>query len=86
MSLCNTDRYGHWKAKGLTIRKHTLGLDSGAVYGQALSALVVSPRDLYEAERKSSKLRIRNVRVEGRRAIVVSLPCNTPKAKKRSKA
>lgn len=30
--------YGHWAAAGLTIRENTFGLDSGCVYGGALTA------------------------------------------------
>ncbi len=33
--------YGHWAKKGLTIRKKTLGLDSGCVYGKFLSAFIL---------------------------------------------
>ncbi|OSM02328.1 symmetrical bis(5'-nucleosyl)-tetraphosphatase [Magnetofaba australis] len=31
--------YGHWAAAGLTVTPHTVGLDSGCVYGGALSAI-----------------------------------------------
>jgi hypothetical protein len=27
-------RYGHWAARGLEVKPHSLGLDSGCVYGQ----------------------------------------------------
>lgn len=30
--------YGHWAARGLNIRSNTIGLDSGCVYGNYLSA------------------------------------------------
>ncbi|GAA6017501.1 hypothetical protein JCM10207_008248 [Rhodosporidiobolus poonsookiae] len=33
--------YGHWAGQGLQVQKHSIGLDSGCVYGRRLSALVV---------------------------------------------
>ncbi|GAA5982680.1 hypothetical protein JCM10908_006743 [Rhodotorula pacifica] len=33
--------YGHWAGQGLTVQDHSVGLDSGCVYGRSLSALVV---------------------------------------------
>ncbi|GAA6013874.1 hypothetical protein JCM11491_000453 [Sporobolomyces phaffii] len=33
--------YGHWASQGLQLQPHSLGLDSGCVYGRQLSALVV---------------------------------------------
>ena len=72
--------YGHWKAQGLKLKKHTYGLDTGAVYGDALTALVVHPQASYEVERKSPHLKIKDIRIEGRKAIVASLPCKKPKA------
>jgi hypothetical protein len=32
--------YGHWAKEGLTVRKNTVGLDSGCVYGNELSAYI----------------------------------------------
>lgn len=37
--------YGHWKGRGLEILPNSFGLDSGCVYGQRLSALVITPTD-----------------------------------------
>ncbi|MBF0153859.1 MAG: symmetrical bis(5'-nucleosyl)-tetraphosphatase [Magnetococcales bacterium] len=31
--------YGHWASAGLTLRKHSFGLDSGCVYGRGLTAM-----------------------------------------------
>ncbi|GAA5886399.1 hypothetical protein JCM5296_001895 [Sporobolomyces johnsonii] len=33
--------YGHWAGQGLKVQKHSIGLDTGCVYGRRLSALVV---------------------------------------------
>ncbi|GAA5964029.1 hypothetical protein JCM3765_007846 [Sporobolomyces pararoseus] len=33
--------YGHWASQGLHIQNHSIGLDSGCVYGKTLSALVL---------------------------------------------
>ncbi|GAA6039776.1 hypothetical protein JCM8097_004216 [Rhodosporidiobolus ruineniae] len=33
--------YGHWAGQGLQVQEHSIGLDSGCVYGRRLSALVV---------------------------------------------
>ncbi len=40
--------YGHWAKQGLTVRKNTVGLDSGCVYGNALSAYVLEEKKLYQ--------------------------------------
>ncbi|GAA5924941.1 hypothetical protein JCM1841_005374 [Sporobolomyces salmonicolor] len=37
--------YGHWAGQGLKIQKHSIGLDTGCVYGRQLSALVVPLSD-----------------------------------------
>ncbi|GAA5823721.1 hypothetical protein JCM5353_008568 [Sporobolomyces roseus] len=37
--------YGHWAAQGLEVQKHSIGLDSGCVYGRQLSALVLDLSD-----------------------------------------
>ncbi|GAA5949480.1 hypothetical protein JCM21900_000234 [Sporobolomyces salmonicolor] len=37
--------YGHWAGQGLKIQKHSIGLDTGCVYGRRLSALVVPLSD-----------------------------------------
>ncbi|GAA5937931.1 uncharacterized protein JCM15063_005416 [Sporobolomyces koalae] len=33
--------YGHWASQGLQVQNHSIGLDSGCVYGRQLSALVL---------------------------------------------
>ncbi|GJN94105.1 hypothetical protein Rhopal_007179-T1 [Rhodotorula paludigena] len=33
--------YGHWAGQGLQVQDHSIGLDTGCVYGRRLSALVV---------------------------------------------
>ncbi|BGP27875.1 ser/thr protein phosphatase family [Rhodotorula toruloides] len=33
--------YGHWAGQGLQVHEHSIGLDTGCVYGRRLSALVV---------------------------------------------
>ncbi|GAA5991515.1 hypothetical protein JCM5350_005192 [Sporobolomyces pararoseus] len=33
--------YGHWASQGLQLQNHSIGLDSGCVYGKKLSALVL---------------------------------------------
>lgn len=40
--------YGHWARKGLNIRANTIGLDSGCVYGRALSAYILETRELVQ--------------------------------------
>ncbi len=40
--------YGHWARKGLNIRDRTLGLDSGCVYGRALSACILESREVVQ--------------------------------------
>lgn len=39
--------FGHDAIRGLQLREHSIGLDSGCVYGGELSALEVRPRKLY---------------------------------------
>lgn len=40
--------YGHWARRGLNLRASTLGLDSGCVYGRALSAYVLERKQLVQ--------------------------------------
>jgi hypothetical protein len=42
--------YGHWAKMGLCIRKNTFGLDSGCVYGNALSAMELSSGKLTQVK------------------------------------
>ena len=42
--------YGHWARNGLSIRSHTVGLDSGCVYGGQLSGMWFPSRDLVQVE------------------------------------
>jgi diadenosine tetraphosphatase ApaH/serine/threonine PP2A family protein phosphatase len=45
--------YGHWARQGLTISHPTYGLDSGCVYGRALSAYVLETGELIQVPAKS---------------------------------
>ena len=38
------DRYGHYAAKGLDIRRYTKGLDSNCVRGKKLSAYILQAK------------------------------------------
>jgi len=40
--------YGHWARRGLNVRENTIGLDSGCVYGRALSAYILESRTLVQ--------------------------------------
>lgn len=40
--------YGHWARAGLNIRKNTIGLDSGCVYGKFLSAWILEKKKLVQ--------------------------------------
>ena len=40
--------YGHWACQGLKIRKNTIGLDSGCVYGKQLSGLMLPERRIVQ--------------------------------------
>lgn len=44
--------YGHWARQGLTIRPPTYGLDSGCVYGRALSAFILESQKLVQIPAK----------------------------------
>ena len=44
--------YGHWASEGLTIRKNTIGLDSGCVYGNSLSAFILETGQIYQVMAK----------------------------------
>jgi bis(5'-nucleosyl)-tetraphosphatase (symmetrical) len=39
--------FGHWAALGLHIEKHLLGLDTGCVWGQALTAIRLEDRQVF---------------------------------------
>ncbi len=49
--------YGHWATMGLTIRKHTIGLDSGCVWGGALSALELPGRKITQVKAHTTYVR-----------------------------
>lgn len=42
--------YGHWAAMGLRIRKRTIGMDSGCVWGGQLSAYRLEDEQLFQVE------------------------------------
>ena len=41
--------YGHWAKQGLKIRANTIGLDSGCVYGNQLSAVLLPEKTIFQA-------------------------------------
>ena len=47
-SAAATIVFGHWSARGLTLRPNLLGLDSGCLWGGKLSALRLSDRVLFQ--------------------------------------
>ena len=44
--------YGHWAKQGLNIRKYSIGLDSGCVYGNYLSAYCLETQELFQIKAK----------------------------------
>ena len=40
--------FGHWSTQGLLMRPELLGLDSGCVWGGALSAVRLANRELFQ--------------------------------------
>ncbi|MDH5657686.1 MAG: metallophosphoesterase [Spirochaetia bacterium] len=40
--------YGHWAREGLNVRKNTIGLDSGCVYGRGLSAYILESHEIVQ--------------------------------------
>ena len=44
--------YGHWARQGLNIREKTVGLDSGCVYGNSLSAYILEERRVVQVKAK----------------------------------
>ena len=40
--------YGHWASQGLNIRKNTIGLDTGCVYGHKLSGLLLPEKKILQ--------------------------------------
>ena len=40
--------YGHWANQGLKIRKNTIGLDTGCVYGHKLSGVLLPERKIFQ--------------------------------------
>ena len=44
--------YGHWALKGLTVRRNTIGLDSGCVWGGSLSALILPEKEIVQVAAK----------------------------------
>lgn len=59
--------YGHAAGRGLSIRDHSIGLDSGCVYGKQLSALVLGDQ---KRGKKGKK-----VQVGSREGRIVSVEC-----------
>ncbi|PIP93347.1 MAG: hypothetical protein COW00_20255 [Bdellovibrio sp. CG12_big_fil_rev_8_21_14_0_65_39_13] len=44
--------YGHWANQGLFVRENTIGLDSGCVWGGALSAVILPERTIIQVKAK----------------------------------
>lgn len=44
--------YGHWASQGLKIRENTIGLDSGCVWGGALSAILLPENKIFQVKAK----------------------------------
>ncbi|MBT5095295.1 MAG: hypothetical protein HOM21_13675, partial [Halobacteriovoraceae bacterium] len=44
--------YGHWASQGLTIRKNTIGIDSGCCWGNKLSALILPTKEIVQVDAK----------------------------------
>ena len=44
--------YGHWAKQGLKIRDNTIGLDSGCVYGNKLSGLLLPEKKIFQVPAK----------------------------------
>ena len=42
--------YGHWASQGLCLRRNTFGLDSGCVYGRALSGYILEEAQLFQVQ------------------------------------
>ncbi|SIT49906.1 Bis(5'-nucleosyl)-tetraphosphatase, symmetrical (fragment) [Paraburkholderia ribeironis] len=54
--------FGHWAALGLTVRDNLIGLDSGCVWGEQLSAVRLA--------RSPAERTVTQVQCEGCRAVV----------------
>ncbi len=46
--------YGHWARQGLKVKKNSIGLDSGCVYGGALSAYILEEREVVQVKAKKN--------------------------------
>ena len=40
--------YGHWASQGLKVKKNSIGLDSGCVYGHKLSGILLPEREIVQ--------------------------------------
>lgn len=65
--------YGHWAAKGLTLRPWTSGLDSGCVYGRKLSAMVIGGK-----VDEHPKLERQLIKLQDQEPTVVTMKCKKP--------
>ncbi len=46
--------YGHWAKQGLMVKKNTIGLDSGCVYGNFLSSYILEEDKIIQVKAKRS--------------------------------
>lgn len=42
--------YGHWAQQGLKVKENSIGLDTGCVYGEKLSALILPGRKIVQVD------------------------------------
>lgn len=50
--------FGHWAAKGIVIKDHIIGLDSGCVYGRKLSAYIFEEKKLVQVSAQDTYIKI----------------------------
>jgi len=74
--------YGHAASRGLDLQSYSFGLDSGAVYGRSMSALVIEGAVTIAQNKRPSghkhSLYTTPVIINGRSANVYSLKCKKP--------
>ena len=48
--------YGHDALRGVQVHEHSVGLDSGCVYGGRLSGLVIETEELYQSDKEGNRV------------------------------